>query len=108
MLDMARKVSTLTQSAFGSVDCYAAREGPVVGELTCSSGAMYYGNHGKLLPNFDRELGAAWLRAATALDIDVPMFDEDEPRKTSQMPHHPKRSRELAASADGLLGHDPK
>jgi TupA-like ATPgrasp len=96
MLDMARKVSTLTKSAFVSVDCYATKEGPVVGELTYAPGAMYHGNRLKLLPDFDCELGAAWLRAATALNIDVPMFDEDEPRKNSQMPHRPGRSRELA------------
>lgn len=60
LLTLASDVSVALEAPFVSVDCYATTRGAVVGELTHTPGAPWFGTMFSFSEGFDLELGAAW------------------------------------------------
>ena len=63
------------EAPFISVDCYAGKRGPVVGELTHTPGGPWFGLMYRFSEAFDEELGQAWISACNALGLEVPQVE---------------------------------
>jgi hypothetical protein len=73
MLELAARIGVALRTPFVSVDCYATPRGPVVGELTFTPGAPYYGRIFRFTREFSAELGAAWHEANMRLGRENPL-----------------------------------
>lgn len=67
MLEIAVSVTRALQTAFMRVDMFSSPRGPLIGELTPAPGGPYYGDWYRFTPEYDAELGEAWLRAERAM-----------------------------------------
>lgn len=73
----AKRLSIDLALPFVSIDTYATRDGPVIGEITPTPGAPYFGKMFRFTPAFDRDLGLAWTAAYRSLGLEPPLFDDD-------------------------------
>lgn len=91
---LAKRVAQHLRTPFISVDTYASNDGPVIGELTATPGAPYYGKMFRLLENFDSELGALWRDNSERLGIAIPLWNDDNPpeKRPSSMPKKSSRA----------------
>jgi TupA-like ATPgrasp len=102
LLGAARTVSLALKTPFISVDLYAAVDGPVIGELTSTPGNPYFRSTYSFTPNFDEELGRAWLDASARLGIEPPLFDDADAkiRKPTGLPG----AKKIAGGSPALRG----
>lgn len=70
MLEVAVAATRLLKTPFMSVDMFNSNRGPLIGELTPAPGGPYYGDWYRFTPEYNQELGEAWLRAQTELERD--------------------------------------
>lgn len=67
ILSLARRASSALKSPFARIDMYNTITGPIVGELTLTPGAMYYGTSFVLSSSQDYRMGLIWEREASRL-----------------------------------------
>lgn len=74
LLALAKKISLKLEAPFISIDCYSTNKGAYLGELTHTPGGPYYGRMYKFSKEFDEELGIAWTKANSQLNIKQPII----------------------------------
>lgn len=69
ILEVSRRTTLELDADFISVDCYATKDGPMLGELTHTPGGPWYGTMYRFSNEFDVELGNAWREANERLGL---------------------------------------
>ncbi|MBG6192413.1 hypothetical protein IWX64_003385 [Arthrobacter sp. CAN_A212] len=64
ILDLAQRVSAAIPTPFASIDMYATRRGPLVGEITLTPGGLYYGKYYQLSQKQQELMGLMWQKAS--------------------------------------------
>lgn len=67
LLDLARRASLATPTAFGSFDMYSSTRGPLLGEVTLVPGGFYFGKYFVPSQKQDMLMGQMWERALIRL-----------------------------------------
>lgn len=89
LLEVVSKLSRMLNTPFCSIDMYASTRGPLVGELTRTPGAPYFGMF-TFSDAYDRELAAEWKLAARELGVPVELVGDDEKIPTKLKNRLPK------------------
>lgn len=77
LIELASALSVKLKSPFISIDCYATKNGPLFGELTHTPGGPWFGIMYLFSEEFDKELGAAWRKAAQQLNVEIPKVESE-------------------------------
>lgn len=80
ILELASRIVRELATPFASVDTYASKSGPVLGEITHAPGGIYSGKMFVLSDDMDRELGAAWKDAERKLGYETPLIRGSAPQ----------------------------
>lgn len=79
MLNVASRTSRLLRTPYCSIDMYASKRGPLIGELTKSPGGPYYAGLFAFSRAFDEELAREWRRASKELSEEIYLIDPADP-----------------------------
>jgi hypothetical protein len=78
MLEMAADISRRLANPFVRVDLFAARQGPLVGELTHRPGGPYRWSRWRPSAAYDSSLAEEWKAAANRLGVAIPAINDGE------------------------------